>query len=96
MTLPASVDPPPAIGDEAEGHGVSGIIAEIPNKQPLARDGIWRVMLRGEAFGRLVRYGQQGRGAEWSLLDLDDMTDEQLDAYDAAMLGTAQDSADPL
>lgn len=76
----------PAIGDHATGHGVSGTIAAVPDHQPLAEDGIWRVALAGEGFGRLVRCCRQGRGERaWQLLQIDDMSDEQLDAYEASM-----------
>jgi hypothetical protein len=96
MASPDVVDPPPAAGDAAAGHGVSGTIAVIPDEQPLAQDSIWRVVLRGETFGRLVRHKEPGHGgAAWQLLRIDDLTDAQLDAYDAAMLGTSQDGDPP-
>ena len=96
MTLPGIVDPPPAVGDAAAGHGVSGTIAAIPDKQPLAQDDIWRVTLRGEAFGRLVRHGEPGcSGTAWQLLRIDDLTDAQLDAYDEAMPDTFQGDDPP-
>jgi hypothetical protein len=81
---------PPAVGEHAEGHGVSGTIAAVPERQPLADEGIWRVALEGEVFGRLVRRRDaQGRrgGAAWHLLQLDELTEAQLETYDAAMLG---------
>lgn len=78
---PRSPDP----GDRAVGHGVSGEIVAVPEQQPLAADGIWRVALAGEPFGRLVGRRRNGVGA-WRLLQLDDLTDAQLDAYEAARL----------
>ena len=96
MASPDIVDPPPAVGDAAAGHGVSGTIASIPDEQPLAQDSIWRVVLHGETFGRLVRHNEPGHsGAAWQLLRIDDLTDAQLDAYDEAMLGTSQDGGPP-
>ena len=96
MALPDIVDPPPAVGDAAAGHGVNGTIGAIPDKQPLAQDGIWRVTLRGEIFGRLVRHKGPGcSGAAWLLLRIDDLTDAQLDAYDEALLGTSQGDGSP-
>lgn len=74
----------PGIGERASGHGVSGTIAAVPDVQPLARDGIWRVALAGEAVGRLVRRDDRARGG-WSLLRMDDLADEQFDRYEAAM-----------
>lgn len=75
----------PGIGERASGHGVSGTIAAVPDVQPLARDGIWRVALAGEAFGRLVRRGDRACDAGWSLLRMDELADEQFDRYEAAM-----------
>ena len=96
MTRPGIVDPPPAVGDAAAGHGVSGTIAAIPDQQPLAQDDIWRVTLCGETFGRLVRHGEPGcSGAAWRLLQIDDLTDAQLGAYDEAMLHMCQGSGPP-
>ena len=81
-----STNPPPAIGDLAAGHGVRGAVVAIPDKQPLAADGIWRVTLEGESFGRLVRHRPDAVcGAAWHLLQLDEMTDAQLDVFDVAM-----------
>jgi hypothetical protein len=96
MALPDIVDLPPAVGDAAAGHGVTGTIAVIPDRQPLAQDGIWRVTLRGEGFGRLVRHGGVGYcGAAWQLLRIDDLTDAQLDAYDEGMLDAPEGNAAP-
>lgn len=78
---PLSPDP----GERAVGHGVTGAIVAVPEQQPLAADGIWRVALAGEPFGRLVRRGHDDGGA-WQLLQLDDLTDAQLDAHEAAGL----------
>ena len=76
----------PIVGHGAVGYGVSGIIVAVPDWQPLERDGIWRVALRGEIVVRLVRYAeQQGSVLRWQLLQMDDMTDAQFDAYEAAL-----------
>lgn len=81
----------PVIGDHAAGHGVSGTIIAVPECQPLADDEIWRVVLAGEEVGRLVRRCRQELGGKaWQLLQLDDMSDEQLDAYEASMDGQGQ------
>lgn len=79
----------PAIGDRAAGYGVSGRIAAVAECQPLAGDGIWRVSLVGEAFGRLIRQDEQAyqNGEDgWVLLQVDDLSDVQLAAYEAAMV----------
>jgi len=79
--------PCPAVGEQASGYGVSGTIAAVPELQPLGTEGIWRISLEGEHFGRLVRRESQDcLGEAWQLLQLDDIADEQLDAYEAAML----------
>lgn len=60
----------------------------MPDRQPLAADGIWRVTLAGESVGRLVRLDEQeytSGAAGWQLLQLDDVTDAQLEAYEEAM-----------
>ena len=78
----------PVAGDVAAGHGMSCGIAAVPGWQPLERDGIWRVVLHGEVVVRVVRDAtRQGGGWQWRLLQMDDMTDEQLDAYEAALSG---------
>ena len=79
----------PAVGELAAGHGVHGVIGAVAAVQPLATEGIWRVALGGEACGRLVR-GASGTcdghdAAAWRLLRIDDLSDEQLDAYERAM-----------
>ena len=85
----------PAIGDHAAGHGVSGTIAVIPDHQPLVDDGIWRVTLAAEMFGRLVRRGiQEDDDRAWQLLQIDDLSDEQLDAYEASMDDQGQSRTD--
>lgn len=73
----------PNPGDHASGHDVHGIIASVSPRQPLAADGVWRVTLRGESFGRLVRLAPD---AGWHLLQLDELTDAQLDALEAEPL----------
>ena len=76
----------PAVGDLAAGHGARGAVVAIPDNQPLAADDIWRVTLEGETVGRLVRLRPDAVcGAAWHLLQIDEMTDAQLDAFDAAM-----------
>ncbi len=78
----------PVAGDMAAGHGMSRNIAAVPGWQPLERDEIWRVVLHGEVVVRVVRHAtRQGGGRRWQLLQMDDMTDEQLDAYEAALSG---------
>lgn len=87
--LPAAAAKQPALGERAAGYGVSGRIAVVPDRQPLAADGIWRVTLAGEGVGCLVRLDEQdysSGAAGWQLLQLDDITDAQLDAYEAVML----------
>ncbi len=85
----------PTIGDHAEGHGVSGMVAAVPDHQPLATDGIWRVTLAGEGFGRLVRFDEVRDGRTLQLLRIDELNDEQLDAYDASMRGRGEDRTGP-
>ncbi len=79
----------PVIGDHAAGYGVSGTVAAVRECQPLAGEGIWRITLAGEDFGRLVRQDEQayqnGEGG-WVLLQVDDLSDVQLAAYEAAMV----------
>lgn len=86
----------PIAGDEAAGHGMSRGIAAVPGWQPLEHDGIWRVVLRGEVVVRVVRHAtRQGGGWRWQLLQMDDMTDEQLDAYEAALSSPDAEIQDP-
>ncbi len=76
----------PVAGDEAAGHGMKRRIAAVPDGQPLGHDGIWRVVLHGEVVVRVVRCSAlPGTGSDWQLLQMDDMTDEQLDIYEAAL-----------
>lgn len=75
----------PVAGDAAAGYGVSGVVASVPDRQPLAQDGIWRVTLNGEGFGRLVRSSGRKRDRAWQLLQIDDITDAQFEAYEKAM-----------
>ena len=72
----------PAPGAPARGYGLNGRVAALRARQPLARDGIWRVSLDGECAGRLVRWSEEGF---WQLLQVDDLTDAQMEAYDTAM-----------
>lgn len=83
----------PVPGDRAAGYGMQGLIGALRNRQPLAGDGIWRVSLRGEEGGRLVRRDERGG---WRLLQVDDLTDAQLEAYDEAMQPSPTPSAAPL
>jgi hypothetical protein len=73
---------PPEPGERAIGHNVVGAVVAVPKQQPLSADNVWRVVLAGEPFGRLVG---RGRGGAWQLLQLDDLTDAQLDAHEEAM-----------
>ena len=66
------------------GHGVSGAIIAVPGQQPLAADNVWRITLAGELLGRLVGHGRDGA---WQLLQLDDLTDAQMDAFEVATSG---------
>ena len=81
----------PSLGERATGYGVSGRITMLPEYQPLASIGIWRVTLAGESVRRLVRQDEQdyssGR-AGWLLLQLDDLTERQIHSYEEAMLGS--------
>lgn len=77
----------PVVGEAAVGHGMSGRVAATPDLQPLAADGIWRVMLEGETLVRVVRAAASDGGLPWRLLAMSDMTEEQLDAYEAAIAG---------
>ena len=79
----------PVSGERAVGYGVSGRIALVPEFQPLAAGGIWRVTLAGESVGRLARRDEQDYSsgvAGWQLLQLDDITDAQLETYEAHLL----------
>ena len=80
LDMPLGV--PPDVGERATGYGVSGIVAAVPCQQPLAADSIWRVVLAEEAFGRLV--GRRADGT-WKLLSLNDLTDAQLNAFEAVL-----------
>lgn len=73
----------PDPGERAVGYGVTGTVIAVADQQPLAADNVWRVTLAEEACGRLVG---RGHGGAWRLLQLDDLTDAQLDAYDAIWL----------
>jgi hypothetical protein len=72
---------PPEPGERAAGHGVSGAVVAVSKHQPLAADTVWRVTLGGERFGRLVGRARDGA---WRLLQLDDLTEAQLDVLGAA------------
>ena len=61
----------------------------LPEYQPLAPIGIWRVALADESVRRLVRQDEQDYSsgqAGWLLLQLDDLTERQIDFYGRAML----------
>ena len=82
MHIPASPRPrAPSPGEWASGHGVDGVVADVHAVQPLAEAGVWRVTLAGESFGRLV---SPAPGGAWRLLSLDELTDAELDALEAA------------
>ncbi|WP_198379856.1 hypothetical protein [Roseomonas sp. KE2513] len=73
----------PGPGDPARGLGLKGKVGRLRDRQPLAAEGIWRVSLEGEDYaGRLVRRSAEG---DWQLLQIDDLTDAQLEAYEKAM-----------
>jgi hypothetical protein len=74
---------PPEPGERAKGLGMSGAVVAVPERQPLAADNVWRVTLAGEPFGRLVGRARDGA---WQLLQLDDLTDAQLDAFEVAIV----------
>ena len=85
---------PPLAGEQASGHGVFRRIAAVPDLQPLASDDIWRVALDGETVIRVVRFRTEMGVAKWELLAMGDMTDEQLDAYEAAISGIHEGFSD--
>lgn len=72
----------PEPGERACGQGASGAIVAVAEQQPLAADGIWRISLAGEPFGRMVGPARDGA---WLLLRVDDLTASQCDAYEASM-----------
>ncbi len=74
----------PSPGERASGHGLDGVVATVPACQPLAEAGIWRVTLAGESVGRLV---SPARGGAWHLLQLDELTDAELDVLEIATAG---------
>lgn len=71
----------PAAGSMASGHGVRGTVADVPRWQPLAGNYVWRVRLAGEALGRLIRRAEDDT---WRLLQLQDLSDAQMDALEEA------------
>lgn len=75
----------PDPGERAVGYGLVGTIVAVHPVQPLARDRVWRVTLAGEPCGRLVRSEGRRRAGWWSLLQVDDLTDAQLELLDAAL-----------
>lgn len=82
----------PAVGERAAGYGVCGAVAAVADRQPLRAEGIWLVTLAGERVGRLVQRDEQdyaSGAAGWRLLQVDDMTDEQLDLYGMGMAEAA-------
>ena len=84
----------PGPGEPARGPGLKGKVARLRDRQPLAAEGIWRVSLEGEEYaGRLVRRSAQG---EWQLLQIDDLTDAQLEAYEKAMQRNTSPTSSPL
>jgi hypothetical protein len=82
MQAPAAPDArAPSPGERAVGHGVEGVIVAVAKFQPLAAGQVWRVTLAGEPVGRLVSPRPDG---VWHLLQLDELTDAQLDVLEAA------------
>ena len=79
---PPRTHQPPRLGERSTGHSVIGTLAAIAEQQPLSAENVWRVVLVGEAVGRLVRRARDGA---LQLLQLTELTDAQLDAYEAAM-----------
>ena len=77
--------PQPAVGEQAVGYGMFCRIAAVPELQPLAPYDIWRVALEREAVIRVVRSRAAQSGPRWELLAMSDMTEEQLDTYEAAV-----------
>ena len=60
----------------------------MPEHQPLAPTGVWRVALAGESVQRLVRQDEQDYSsgkAGWLLLQIDDLSERQVDFYGNAM-----------
>ena len=85
----------PVVGEEVAGHGMFRRIAALPGLQPLASDSIWRVALEGETVIRVVRLRAARNGPRWGLLAMGDMTEEQLDTYEAAISGFQEAHSDP-
>ncbi len=83
----------PGPGQQATGYGMTGVIATVPECQPLAQDGIWRVNLVGEVPGRLVRRAKRRRDRAWQLLQIDDLNDAQFDAYEAAISSLPEETS---
>ena len=82
MHSPAPFRPlAPSPGEWASGHGVDGVVADVHAVQPLAEAGVWRVTLAGEPFGRLV---SPAPGGGWRLMNLDELSDTELDTLEAA------------
>jgi len=77
---------PPRLGERPSGHSVIGTLASVAEQQPLSAENVWRVVLAGEAVGRLVRRARDGA---LQLLQLAELTDAELDIYEAAM-GTSR------
>ena len=79
---PPRTHQPPRLGERSSGHSVIGTLAAIAEQQPLSAENVWRVVLVGEAVGRLV---SRARDGALQLLQLTELTDAQLDTYEAAM-----------
>ena len=80
----------PRVGEQAAGHGMFRRVAVVPGLQPLASDDIWRVILEDEAVIRVIRSRATQGGVRWELLAMGDMTEEQLDTYEAAVSGSQE------
>jgi hypothetical protein len=73
---------PPRLGERSSGYSVFGTLAAVAEQQPLSAENVWRVVLAGEVVGRLVKRAQDGA---LQLLQLAELTDAQLDTYEAVM-----------
>ena len=62
---------------------MSAAIVAVPERQPLRPDDIWRVVLSGEPFGRLVKRAQDGA---WHLLQLEELSDAQVEIFEVTVL----------
>ena len=82
MPVSSHTHQPPRLGEKSSGHSVIGTLAAVAEQQPLSAENVWRVVLVGEAVGRLV---SRARDGALHLLQLTELTDAQLDIYEAAI-----------